>query len=106
MRYHYAWDVITNGEVILKHIPTTRKIADSNQTYCFGMLFQNHVKSLGLHRLICLYLLFAPFKLSCNEFAYVMKLDSKFAIIKSYSILELKNLHYTVLYLLFGYVLT
>jgi hypothetical protein len=51
LRYHYIRDMVTHKEVVLKHISTTRMIADPLTKPIGRDAFQAHVKSLGLRRL-------------------------------------------------------
>jgi hypothetical protein len=51
IRYHYIRDMVKHKEVVLKHISTTRMIADPLTKPIGRDIFQAHVRSLGLRRL-------------------------------------------------------
>uniref|UniRef100_A0A2N9HL28 CCHC-type domain-containing protein n=1 Tax=Fagus sylvatica TaxID=28930 RepID=A0A2N9HL28_FAGSY len=51
IRYHYIRDMVMHKEVVLKHISTTRMIADPLTKPIGRDAFQAHVRSLGLRRL-------------------------------------------------------
>ena len=51
IRYHSIHDIVTHKEVVLKHISTTRMIADPLTKPIGRDAFQAHVRSLGLRRL-------------------------------------------------------
>jgi hypothetical protein len=51
IRYHYIRDMVMHKEVVLKHISTTRMIADPLTKPIGRDAFQAHVRSLGLCRL-------------------------------------------------------
>ena len=50
IRFHYIREMIRLGEVILRHISTTRMVADPLTKPIARDMFQTHVRSLGLRR--------------------------------------------------------
>ena len=50
LRYHFIRDMVAQKEVILKHIPTTRMIADPLTKPIAKESFMVHVRALGLRR--------------------------------------------------------
>ena len=50
-RYHFVRDVITQNEVVLKHIPTNEIVADPFTKPIAKDAFVRHVRSLGLCRM-------------------------------------------------------
>jgi hypothetical protein len=51
IRYHYIRDMIAQKEVVLKHISTSRMVADPLTKPIARDVFQAHVRSLGLRRM-------------------------------------------------------
>jgi hypothetical protein len=51
IRYQYIRDMIAQKEVVLKHISTSRMIADPLTKPIARDVFQAHVRSLGLRRM-------------------------------------------------------
>ena len=51
IRYHFVKDIITQNEVVLKHIPTNEMVADLFTKPIAKDAFVKHVRSLGLCRM-------------------------------------------------------
>ena len=51
IRYHFFRDMITQNEVVLRHIPTSKMIADPFTKSIARDAFVRHAKSLGLGRI-------------------------------------------------------
>ena len=51
IRYHFVKDMITQNEVVLKHIPTNDMVADPFTKPIARNAFVRHVRSLGLCRM-------------------------------------------------------
>ena len=51
IRYHFIRDMITQNEVVLKHIPTSKMVADPFTKLIVKDAFVRHVRSLSLCRL-------------------------------------------------------
>ena len=50
-RYHYIWDMVSQGEMILQHISTSSMVADLLTKPIARDLFFSHAKSTGLCRI-------------------------------------------------------
>ena len=53
IKYHFSRDMITQNEVVLRHIPTSKMVEDPFTKLIVRDSFVRHAKSLGLCR-ICL----------------------------------------------------
>ena len=51
IRYHFVRDMITQNEVVLKHIPTNEMVADPFTKPIAMDAFVKHLRSLGLCRM-------------------------------------------------------
>ena len=51
IRYHFVRDMITQNEVVLKHIPTNEMVVDPFTKPIARDAFMKHVRSLGLCRM-------------------------------------------------------
>ena len=51
IRYHFVGDMITQNEVVLKHIPTNEMVVDPFTKPIARDAFVKHVRSLGLCRM-------------------------------------------------------
>ena len=51
IRYHFVREMITQNEVVLKHIPTNQMVADPFTKPIARDAFVRHVRSLGLCRM-------------------------------------------------------
>ena len=51
IRYHFVKDMITQNEVVLRHIPTSKMVADPFTKPIVRDAFVRHAKSLGLCRI-------------------------------------------------------
>ena len=51
IRYHFVKDMITQNEVVLRHIPTSKMVADPFTKLIARDAFVRHARSLGLCRI-------------------------------------------------------
>ena len=51
IRYHFIRDVITQGQLVLRHIPISDMIADPLTKSIARNVFHRHVRGLGLHKI-------------------------------------------------------
>ena len=51
IRYHFVREMITQNEVVLKHIPTNQMVVDPFTKPIASDEFARHVRSLGLCRM-------------------------------------------------------
>ena len=51
IRYHYIRDMVAQKEVVLKHLSTSRMVADPLTKPIARDVFEAHVRNLGLRRL-------------------------------------------------------
>ena len=51
IKYHFIRDMVTRGEVVMKHISTGSMVADPLTKPIARDVFQSHVGSMGLRRM-------------------------------------------------------